>query len=193
MSFFAPRKAGRNRLNRAGYLTASFVSSLDNTASIACAARLSVPANPLSQNFPFGARSSLSALLPYYIFIHIKIAEWHAFASSRRPDLRPRFCRFPLPFPLFVLLISRLAFICARSMPQEYRLRLSVRFDRSFRSSFAYRYYDQYSACASASKFYRPLRICPARSLSCGRAYLCGHLPFYGANCIILKKRSVCV
>ena len=36
MSFFAPRKAGRNRLNRAGYLTASFVSSLDNTASIAC-------------------------------------------------------------------------------------------------------------------------------------------------------------
>ena len=70
MSFFAPRKAGRNRLNRAGYLTASFVSSLDNTASIACAARLSAPANPLSQNFPFGARSSLSALLScLYLYI----------------------------------------------------------------------------------------------------------------------------
>lgn len=223
MSFFAPRKAGRNRLNRAGYLTASFVSSLDNTASIACVrfrarspnlrplllsfsplfplynapflsiilsarlgahsadlaaqsgaliipqrtpieARLTIrqrgsplrpPANPLSQNFPAAHALLLSALLPYYIFIHIKIAEWHAFASSRRPDLRPRFCHFPLPFPLCVLPISRLAFICARSMPQEYRLRLSVRFDRSFRSSFAYRYYDQYSACASASKFYR--------------------------------------
>ena len=167
------------------------IGSLDNTA-----ARLASPppqTRSLKTSHLAHALHSPRSCLPYYIFIHIKIAEWHAFASSRRPDLRPRFCRFPLPFPLFVLLISRLAFLCARSMPQECRLRLSVRFDRSFRSSFAYRYYDQYSVCASASKFSRSLRICHVRFLSCGRAYLCGHLPFYGAKCIILKKRSVCV
>ena len=105
MSFFAPRKAGRNRLNRAGYLTASFVSSLDNTAT-----RLSSPppqTRSLKTSHLAHALSFSELFLAcVYLFLSIYNANIADFRfRALKPDLTHSVL-FSLRFPLFMCAIK---------------------------------------------------------------------------------------